>query len=45
MMDDSVLTQQDKDLIMLRQGTRSEKLFGSLVKIDEVSDSLNEGNA
>jgi len=45
MMDDSVLTQQDKDLIMLRQGSRSEKLFGSFVKVDEVSDSLNEGNA
>jgi hypothetical protein len=45
MIDDSVLTQQDKDLIMLRQGSRSEKLFGSLVRIDEVSDSLNEGNS
>lgn len=45
MIDDDVLNQQDKDLITLRQGTRSEKLFGSLVKVDEVSDSLNEGNA
>jgi hypothetical protein len=45
MMDDSVLTQQDKDLIISRQGTRSEKLFGFLVKVDEVSESLNEGGA
>lgn len=44
MMDDSVLTQQDKDLIISRQGARSEKLFGSLVKVDEVSESLNEGD-
>jgi hypothetical protein len=43
MMDDSVLTQQDKDLIITRQGARSEKLFGSFVKVDEVSESLNEG--
>lgn len=44
MINDGVLTTQDKISILNRQGSRAEKLFGCQVSIDEVSNSLNEVN-
>lgn len=42
MINDNVLTTLEKNSIINRQGSRSEKLFGCLVSVDEVSNSLNE---
>ena len=42
MITDGLLTSQDLDSIKTRQGSRSEKLFGIAVTVDQVSNSLNE---
>jgi hypothetical protein len=42
MIIDNLLTLEEKGFIINRQGSRSEKLFGTPVSIDEVSNSLNE---
>jgi hypothetical protein len=42
MIADNVLTSEEKSSILNRQGSRSEVLFGRVVSVDEVSNSLNE---
>lgn len=42
MIADNVLTSDEKSSILNRQGSRSEVLFGRVVSVDEVSNSLNE---
>ncbi len=42
MIADNVLTSEEKSFILNRQGSRSEVLFGRVVSVDEVSNSLNE---
>jgi 23S rRNA A1618 N6-methylase RlmF len=42
MIIDNLLTLEEKGFIINRQGSRSERLFGTPVNIDEVSNSLNE---
>ena len=42
MIIDNLLTLEENSFIINRQGSRSEKLFGTPVSIDEVSNSLNE---
>ena len=44
MISDNLLTSNQKDSIVLRQGSRAEVLFGRAVLIGEVSDALNEVN-
>ncbi len=42
MIADNVLTSEEKSFILNKQGSRSEVLFGRVVSVDEVSNSLNE---
>ena len=42
MIADNVLSNDEKSSILNRQGSRSEVLFGRVVSVDEVSNSLNE---
>jgi hypothetical protein len=42
MISANYLTQQDKESIKTRQGSRAEKLFGTNVLVNEISNSLNE---
>jgi|AACY02.15.fsa_nt_gi hypothetical protein len=42
MINENLLTIQEKDAIKKRQGSRSEVLFGTCVTIDDISNSLNE---
>jgi hypothetical protein len=44
MISENFLTSNEKDSILLKQGSRADVLFGRSVLIGEVSDALNEGN-
>jgi len=44
MNSDNLITENQINSILNRYGSRSEKLFGRHVTIDEVSNSLNEGD-
>lgn len=42
MISDNLLTSNQKDAIILRQGSRAEVLFGQVVLINDISNALNE---
>lgn len=42
MISENLLTSQEMSYITTRQGSRAEKLFGTPVSVDQVSNSLNE---
>lgn len=44
MVADNLITPDEKNLILLRQGSRAEVLFNNYVTIDQISASLNEVN-
>ena len=44
MISDNLLTSNQKDDIVLRQGSRAEVLFDRAVLVSDVSDALNEVN-
>jgi|AACY02.14.fsa_nt_gi hypothetical protein len=44
MISENFLTSNEKDSILLKQGSRADVLFNRSVLVGEVSDALNEGN-